>query len=152
MAAHTELISHDEKYDIIDEICGHFRNILTKNQIEIFARIFENTNYNIDNFRDEICQAFEQDNTNKELEIYKILNNQLHLKRIKRQQIYDVVLHNYFNVINLNVDNIINLSQTFILQFKLDNIIDTKTFISIIRKNNLNGEALMNLKNAREFA
>eukprot|EP01084_Bolivina_argentea_P020479 38073_1 len=151
MAAYTKINNEemDENEDFIDKIKIHLDGVLNEEHIETFCQIFDN-NYGINHLIDDICEAFDQDD--KHLTIYKVLNDKLNLTQIKRQQIYDILLHKYFMVDDLNVDNIINLSKTFIIQLKLDNIIDTKTFISIIRKNNLNGKALMELKNARKFA
>eukprot|EP01084_Bolivina_argentea_P300140 517448_1 len=73
-----------------------------KNDINKLHKLFEKYNYNENDLRDEICKGFNQNDEN--LTIYKILNDELNLESDKRQQIYDILLHEYFNVKDLSVN------------------------------------------------
>eukprot|EP01084_Bolivina_argentea_P056624 103582_1 len=144
---------HESK-DRISEIktfC-QLRKLLNEQQIETFCQLFDqDTNYNVDTLRDEICQVFGQNDESGNLTIYKMLTDQLCLLAPARQRIYDRLLREYFHVIDFTVDNMINLSKTFIIQLKMDDIVDIETFASIVRNNNLDGKKFMSLKNSREY-
>eukprot|EP01084_Bolivina_argentea_P065143 118759_1 len=123
---------------------------ISKKQIETFCQILHDINYTDDNLRDDTCKTYHQDDQN--MTTYVILKNQLGLASNKRQQIYDLLLHNYFTVADLTVENIINITKTLIKQLKLNEIIDTNVFITIVRDNKLDGEQFNSLKNSRAFS
>eukprot|EP01084_Bolivina_argentea_P024998 46522_1 len=129
----------------------HFIRCLTKYNICTeedkdklqFLSLFKDTLNDKDLMRDEICKSINKNDQKSTL--YEILYGSLHFGRRKRQEIYDILLHEYFKLVDLNVDNIIILSRIFMCQLKLENEIDAKAFISIVRKKQLDGEALTKL-------
>lgn len=132
--------------------------ILQKHQIEIniqqdgdiddsepLNRLFDKYKYTETQLRNEICQAYEQNDDELQLIIYKILFKDANLGYKSRQAVYDIILHEYFELIDLNVNNIINITTTIIEQLKLDHIIDIYMFCEIIRKNKLKGAKINDL-------
>ena len=137
-----KLIELLRKYDIIisDEI----------DEAQKLSQLFAKYNYNEGQLRNEICKGFLQNDEG--LIIHEILFEELSLGYKLRQAIYDIALHEYFELNELNVENMMNISQTIIKQLKLDDIIDTYVFKDIIRRNRLNGNRFMKLQNSRQFA
>eukprot|EP01084_Bolivina_argentea_P253568 425990_1 len=104
------------------------------------SQLFKDYNYDKDKLRDDVCKAFENDDHS--LVINKILHYELNLSKTQRQQIYEVLLYKYFNYYQYNpleVENVVDLSKTFIRQLKYDKIVDINEYISIVCNNRISG-------------
>eukprot|EP01084_Bolivina_argentea_P204390 349054_1 len=93
---------------------------VTLQNVVRLCQLFKKEKYSESNLRDELCKIYNQNDTNSI--ICGILMNELNLKNEKqRQQIYDILIHEYFNVKDLTINNIIDISKTFIKELNLKN-------------------------------
>eukprot|EP01084_Bolivina_argentea_P175272 303563_1 len=109
----TKIIQHISMHEEVkhididnDRLAEHLADTLDKEHINKLILLFNKKQYYENDLRDELCEAFGQED--QHLIIYKILFDELDLGRDKRQQIYDVLIHKYFEVAHLTVDNMIN--------------------------------------------
>ena len=126
-------------------------------------------NSNENKLLDDLCKAY--GHNNRELTIYKVLLDELDILNAKdRQSVYDIMyvtytrvfmrfhvfllyhrLHETFEVKHLTVDNVLDLSKTFIHQLKLNDIINFDEYETIVIDKQLNGQKIMSFSNKSEF-
>lgn len=119
---------------------------------DALPRLFNKYKFTEKKMRDEICKAYQQNDYDLQLTIYLILCNELDMGYNSRQVVYDIILHEYFQLIHFNVDNMIHITTTIIQQLKLDHIIDIESFCDIIRKKGLNGAKIDDFSDSSSFA
>eukprot|EP01084_Bolivina_argentea_P164486 285975_1 len=94
-------------YDKMKEMAS-LNNLIDEKEFEMLQQSLETQFYHKNKLLSDVCDVYDNVHDEK-LCLGKILAYELTYKRDKREQFYDILIHEYFNIEDFNVDNFVKI-------------------------------------------